>query len=80
VPVFTFVNPTLTTAERSADASVQGYSAQKVTKQLISSKKSRFITGAYFNYATSPPMNRDGSVHLVKKQLIFTDEKNDRYR
>ncbi len=31
---------------------------QKVTKQLISSKKSRFITGAYFNYATSPQMNR----------------------
>jgi hypothetical protein len=45
----------------------EGVPAQKVTKQLISSKKSRFITGAYFNYATSPQMNRDGKIHLAKK-------------
>jgi hypothetical protein len=79
--------PSCSDAEALAQASWAGLTKQKVTKQLISSKKSRFITGAYFNYATSPQMNRDGKIPIRpsgrasgKKIIIFTDEKNDRTR
>jgi hypothetical protein len=49
----------------------EGVPGQKVTKQLISSKKSRFITGAYFNYATSPQMNRMVRSIWLKKINIY---------
>jgi hypothetical protein len=56
-----FATPVPDRAKAGTDKSpiLSKVEGQKVTKQLISSKKSRFITGAYFNYATSPPKDRE---------------------
>jgi hypothetical protein len=45
------------------------WTKQKVTKQLISSKKSRFITGANLIYATSPQKNWNES-SITKFSLL----------